>query len=254
MLVVTSFHIRQWETQAKKMVQSFLRHWPDDITLRIWLEGGSPPISDPQLDWRRLETVSEWSAYIQRWGGQRKDNHILNDPEKWSAKVYALTEDLPEKGWYLWLDADTKTRQNVTHVDISRWLPKGKNLVFLGREWLHPKDCETALAETGFVGYRMDEPKVRELLLAQREMWTSGSVMNLPWQADGYAFNVIRNRIRPPGQFDLTEGMGPSKIQTQYHPWPYTIIGKHMVHFKGPKRKVDPRTRQPTDTPSRRVN
>ena len=47
--VLTTFHKAGWEQYGKRMVESFLQHWPSEIKIHLYCENVSTGITNPQV-------------------------------------------------------------------------------------------------------------------------------------------------------------------------------------------------------------
>ena len=56
--VVTTFPPNRWEAYGKRMIESFIDHWPEDVKLYVYYEKELPPITNPKIEYVNLEEVN----------------------------------------------------------------------------------------------------------------------------------------------------------------------------------------------------
>lgn len=243
MNIVTTFSPSGWGYYGKRFVESFLKHWPQDIALHVFLEGQEPPMDYPEVQWHDLRHDWDHEEFVSKYSGPEYNSKSdFNEMSvRFSHKVFAVTRDtaLPMDGWRVWIDADTVTKADVTPEHLARLFPADKSLTYLGRRgWMRTGSLQKAYTECGFVGYNLDDFRVRAMLVEMRSIYTSGKLFSLGrhnWH-DSYVFDYCRDRqgFSPDRLNDLAAGL-PSHT---FHPWPRTVLGEIMEHNKGPGRKA----------------
>lgn len=240
--VVTTFSPRGYEVYGKRFIDSFLLHWPRDIRLFVFTEGAAIPVTDDRVTVLDLADDRQHLGFCSRWAGPAWNHPV--DPNmqsvKFCHKVFAITSDkLPDTGVRFWIDADVETKAPVTAEWLGRVMPDEKWLSYLGR------NCEfrgydglprEPYTECGFVAYRVDNAKVRALLLDMRALYTSGDLFKLGlyrWH-DSYVFDHCRRALLFRDEHCLNLSAKASGIDV----WPQSILAETMKHSKGPKRKL----------------
>lgn len=232
-LAVTTFSVGGWALYGKRFVDSFLKHW--DIPLLCYHEGVERPYDHPRLYWADLRLDADREAFMER-NAHRAGNP--SDPNmqtiRFSHKVFALTNHMIESRWRLWIDADVETIAPVNEDALKEMCPEDCCLSFLGRVqavWPGQKPYP----ECGFVGYKVEDPRVRRLLDHMRGTYTSDRLFELGNhnQHDSFVFDHCRQLSGIPAneQHNLSAG------KPGLHVWPLTVLGKYMRHSKGPALK-----------------
>lgn len=238
MNVVTTFSPAGWDHYGKRFVDSFLRHWPDEVQLHCFLEGQHIPPGYPKVAWHDLENDPEHQAFCAKYSGPEW-NHPTDYNEmsvRFCHKVFAITSpSLPAMGWRVWIDADVLFTRDVTAF-LPVLFPPGKALTYLGRQGLM-REGQIAYTECGFVGYNGDVAKVRAMLHDMRQIYTTGRLFELGrhnWH-DSYVFDHCRDHhhFGPGWLNNLSENV------TGLHVWPHTVLGQCSQHQKGPRRKIE---------------
>jgi len=106
--VVTTFHEEGLKKYAQRMIDTFIQHWPKEITLYLYPENCNPAISDhSRVSLTDLDSVEPLAIFKKRWKNVPKANgDVTDDPVrskrkdagkgfKWDAvrfahKVYAI--------------------------------------------------------------------------------------------------------------------------------------------------------------------
>lgn len=250
--VVTTFPPNRWTTYAKRMIQSHVNYWPNDVKLYAYYEGTKPDFEHDKVQFVNIEAANpELIAFKSRHrndpvangetreipGGVRRDpNAGKNDRGKgsylWDAvrfahKTFAVDHGLKtiDADYVLWLDADTYTFRKINKDFVTGLLPKNKLVNFLGRGDKYP--------ECGWVCYNKKHPKIEEFM----QYWTSLYIRDtifeeLEWH-DSYLFWQCVKRIAPNDGVDIGKGAGAKG----HHVFINSVLGAYIDHMKG-KRKV----------------
>ena len=250
--VVTTFPPNRWTTYAKRMIQSHVNYWPNDVKLYAYYEGTKPDFEHDKVQFVNIEAANpELIAFKSRHrddpvangetreipGGVRRDPNAgkndrgkgsyLWDAVKFAHKTFAVDHGLKtiDADYVLWLDADTYTFRKINKDFVTGLLPKNKLVNFLGRGDKYP--------ECGWVCYNKKHPKIEEFM----QYWTSLYIRDtifeeLEWH-DSYLFWQCVKRIAPNDGVDIGKGAGAKG----HHVFINSVLGAYIDHMKG-KRKV----------------
>lgn len=237
--VVTTMHRAGWEETGRRMVESFVRKWPDEAKpLTVYTE-------DFEIDMLDV-VVRKLPAWQAEFKDQRKNTPAFNgrrgnaydyrwDAVKFSHKVAALTdfgENLTD-GVLIWLDADTFTHAPVTTDWLESLFPEPAYLAWLDRVNSHP--------ECGFVMYRCSHPYHRNFMQAFRNLYTTGDLFHLEETHDSFALQHLVNAKVKNGKIPVPVSL--SGDRGWHHPFVSGPLGSKMDHLKGP-RKQEGKSRQ----------
>src|SRR5210317_703865 len=139
--VVTTFPPNRWTAYAKRMIESHVEFWPDDVILHAYHEGTRPDFEHPKVNFINIEEANpELVKFKARHrndpvangevqeivgGVRRNPNAGKNDRGKgsylWDAvrfahKTFAVDHALKTVNteYLLWLDADTYTFRKIS--------------------------------------------------------------------------------------------------------------------------------------------
>lgn len=260
---VTTCHKQGYELYGQTMMETFDRHWPEDVALYFYAEGfAPPPISErvvlrnlladcPDLvafkrrhknnpvahgahGRRRLEIRVEWhkpKMKIQRveWG-----LGYPWDAVRFSHKSFAIFDAAARcpADVLFWIDADIVVFDDVPRAFLEELMPRDCLLSFLKR----PK-----FSECGFVGYNLRHPEIRNFFARFQALYTTDRLFKQREYHDSYLFDVIRRRFERKGcrTHDIAEGLG----QQAGHVFVNSKLGRYMDHMKG-DRKIEGSSRQ----------
>ena len=250
--VVTTFPPNRWTAYAKRMLQSHIDFWPNDVTLYAYHEGDRPTLNHEKIKYINIEDANpELVKFKQRHkndpvangetteiaGGVRRDpsagkkdkgkGSYLWDAVRFAHKTFAVDHAIKnaDTDYVLWLDADTYTFRPITTDFVVGLLPETKLVNFLGRGEKYP--------ECGWVCYNTKHPNVNQFMEYWTEMYINDTIFKeLEWH-DSYLFWQCVKRIAPNDGVDIGKGAGAKG----HHVFINSVLGAYVDHMKG-KRKV----------------
>ena len=249
--VVTTFPPNRWTTYAKRMIESHIQHWPDDVKLYVYYEKQKPDLVNEKVIYVDLEKESpELTAFKQKHkgdpvangetteipGGVRrlpgagdKDKNkgsFLWDAVRFSHKSFTVAHALKniDTDYVLWLDADTFTFRPITKEFVVSLLPSDNLVNYLGR---------ITYPECGWVCYNRRHPKINQFIDEWTKLYTTGTIFKeIEWH-DSYLFWQVLKRIAPTEGVDIGKGAGVEGL----HVFINSVLGDYIDHMKG-KRKI----------------
>lgn len=250
--VITTFPPNRWTAYAKRMIESHIEHWPDDVKLYVYYEKQKPDLQHEKIVYVDLEKENpDLVAFKTRHkndpvangeiteipgGVRRNPNAGKNDKGKgsylWDAvrfshKTFAVDHAVKniDTDYVLWLDADTYTFKSISKNFVTGLLPEDKLVNFLGRGEKYP--------ECGWVCYNRRHPKINEFMKSWTGLYINNTIFKeLEWH-DSYLFWQILKRIAPDQGVDIGKGAGAKG----HHVFINSVLGGYIDHMKG-KRKV----------------
>ena len=250
--VVTTFPPNRRTAYAKRMIESHVKFWPDDVLLHAYYEGTRPKFNNAKVKFINIEDVNPALVkFKQRHkddpvangeihevaGGVRRDpsagkndkgkGSYLWDAVRFSHKTFAVDHAIKtiEADYILWLDADTFTFRKITTDFVTGLLPSNKLVNYLGRGAKYP--------ECGWVCYNKRHPKIKEFMQYWTDLYISDKIFKeLEWH-DSYVFWQCVKRIAPNDGVDIGKGAGAKG----HHVFINSVLGGYIDHMKG-KRKV----------------
>lgn len=236
-LLVTSWSKQGYAQYGRKFLETWKETgWNEAAPLIVFTEGHVPEVDGP----RYIDLLGDpdLQSFLQRYAkipaanglGQTQDGRWVCDyrfqATKFARKVFAITSgEIPEADWRIWIDADVVFRKAPSKAFWQDVTPEDAQGSYIGRvDWPH--------SECGWVAYKM--PEMASFLDKFRWLYWSGEVFKLREWHDSFAWDWLREQAG--GQWtwkNLAEGI------RGMHPWPETVLGQYMDHYKGPVAKKE---------------
>lgn len=237
---VTTCSADGWRQYGHRMVESWLRHWPADARLVVYVEGWTAP-SAPNL------VQAHFPAWFLRWkmrhegrpdavGRDRRQNRrgvpydFRRDCVRFAHKVAAIVDatDGLEDGLAVWLDADTLTHEPVDEAWLRGMLPAGRYLAWLERTRPSYPECGFLLFDCGSAGHSRFMDRLRAL-------YESDAVFRLSETHDSFAISHLVASCVGAGWLPAPVDLSGS-ARTKHHPFPASVLGERLDHCKGARK------------------
>tara|TARA_A100001015_G_scaffold313735_1_gene421655 strand:+ start:662 stop:1471 length:810 start_codon:yes stop_codon:yes gene_type:complete len=235
--VVTTYNKKYYDICGKKMIETFIAHWPKDVTLYCYYQEQEPEIYADNVQYIDLYGANpQLKRFIFDNQLDEKKNGIINgeydfqrDGVKFSHKVFAQTHSLKRStsDIILYLDADTYThaKPNLDYIDSI--MPEDHLCTYFGRPRLYD--------ETGFYMHNVQHNKSMRWAEALEKIYTEGELWTYPLQVDCYTMYAGRQKFKDEPQLDLVEhhgGLGKK------HPFVNSPLGEFLDHLKGDRKEL----------------
>lgn len=243
---VTTFHQAGLEQYGQRMLDSFSRHWPENIPLLVYAEDCVPLSTDARTFAYDLHLANPDLVEFKERHADNPDAHGRGrkkgyrwDAVRFANKVYAVTHAglgathlLDDFDVLIWLDADLFFHSPVTHEFLGRLLPETSYLGWLARESMYP--------ECGFVMYRVGHRAHRALFRAWRGAYNTDGIFHLPEWHDSYTLEWVVEHIRETNLLSETDvvSLSGSVGWKTSHPLIHSPIGAVADHLKGARKET----------------
>jgi hypothetical protein len=250
--VITTFPQNRWDVYAKRMLQSHIDYWPDNVKITAYHEGPTPDLHHEKIEYVNTEKVNpDLVAFKNRHkndpvangelqeiagGARRHPNAGNNDRGKgsylWDAvrfahKTFAVDHAIKniDVDYVLWLDADTYTFRSIPKDFVTNLLPFDKLVNYLGRGNKYP--------ECGWVCYNRRHVLIKKFMDTWTNLYKQDTIFKeLEWH-DSYIFWQVLKRVAPEHGVDIGKGAGAKG----HHIFINSVLGAYLDHMKG-KRKA----------------
>jgi hypothetical protein len=218
--IVTSFSKAGYELYGKTFLESY-RDVGNDIPLEVYSEDMLP-----------IEHSKPWTtAHIgYRTAAAAASKNYRYQASRFRWKPGALVASLfkNQANWTIWIDGDVEFKKKFDEEFWEQTTNQNNLFTYIGRDvsWDH--------SECGFVAYATGHPVPIRFIQDLWELYNTGKVFRLREWHDSYVFDWLAGEKYGPWHhhfLNIAEG-----IDTQ-HPWPDTILGEYMAHYKGPVAK-----------------
>jgi Protein of unknown function DUF115 len=238
--VVTTFPDSSWDVYAKRMLESFVANWPDEIPIMVQID--TPNLSEqinkvlrPQ-DGLQSGWQPEHAAFVERNKGKDDPQDYRKQAVRFCHKVFTLKNALDSVNdaiaaghkdvcrYLIWLDADVLTTRKVTIDDLRKCLPKeGDAVSYMGRkDWDH--------SECGWLAFDLENGGSHII----ERMWlcyTKDTLFDEPQWHDSWIFDHIKVLE------DKWTNLTPDAIGMEV--WPQSPMAAWSRHYKGPIAKQE---------------
>jgi hypothetical protein len=247
--VVSTFHKKGYDHYARKMIQTFLKTWPSDVTLYVYPEDHTVEETAPNLVVRDLHSsIPELVAFKNKWKDVPKANGLEPIPPiipgikkqpglgfRWDAirfshKIYAVCHAArnTDADVLFWMDADMVCHTPIAHEFIQRMAGPAIGLGFLGRE--------KKFTECGLYSMNLRNAATQEFLVEFQKAYDSGRLFEMSEWNDCWVFDEVRKEVKqrnPSWQWsDWSNGL----IKGEGHPLINSAWGAYLDHLKGNRK------------------
>jgi hypothetical protein len=250
---VTTCHAAGYEAYGRRMVETFLDHWPTEVPLLLYHEGFEPPSVPGRIEAHDLAAASpdlmafkarhadnpQAHGVRQQWRRLRIGSLSLPlplrtqktryrwDAVRFSHKSYAIFDAArrTDADALIWIDADTLFFADVNVTELEALAPQHSAVSCLRR----PNH-----SECGFVVYNLRHPETKRLLAEFEAMYTQDLLFAEREYHDSYLFDVVRKRAEARGAYvhDIAEGAGWRASHVLIN----SRLGRFMDHMKGGRK------------------
>jgi len=237
---VTSFSGKHYDIYAKKMLESVVEHWADDLKLIVYYDTVTEEQKkdfpkSPIIEYRDLDEVEDRAIFLEKMkgydgtsNGQMPYNFRM-DALRFCHKVYALTdyflevsENESKGGWLIWMDADVMTTSPLSEEILFQAFPKDSELIHLGR-------TDIDFSETGFIGFNLDTMHSHYFLADIRGCYDIGEVLAYREWTDAFIMTRFIKIYAAHGMkvHNLSDGASGLAV------FPQSKLADFMTHHKG---------------------
>lgn len=238
--VCTTFNQQGYNVYGRRMIDTFVKTWPQDVELWVYVEGFS--MTSPAANVRVLDlhaSSPELVAFKQQWQHVPKANGnpgpgSESKAYKWQAvrfshKVYAIfhAARAVNSDWLIWMDGDMVCHSRIDHARLAEFFPDSAELCFAGRS--------NKFTECGLYGMRLTSPAVRAWLTEFQRMYddANNGIFTLSEWHDSYVFDQVRARV-PVSELNWSAGL----INGEGHPLINCAWGAYIDHLKGKRKEA----------------
>jgi hypothetical protein len=253
--VVTTFHREGYEKYGQRMIETFIKNWPQEVKLYVYTENCEVSQSAPNLIVKDLHTSSpELVKFKETWKSVPKANgDVSADPIrskrkdagkgfKWHAirfahKVYSIFACAKEcdSDFLIWMDADTVCHSPITIEQLTKMIPNDKDLCYLGRKGKY--------SECGLYSMNLKSEMTKNFLSEFQRMYDNAEagIFQLEEWHDSYVFDAVRKKFPFLKQLDWAASLydlrpSPGMSTGEGHPLINSEWGAWLDHLKGGRK------------------
>lgn len=229
--VITSFNQYYYDLIGRDSLNSFLQHWPLDIT--CYVEEFSLPYNPrvQQIDFSQLDP--DYRAF-------QLDPNLNQSMKKFAKKAYSFMHAMHHSSadWILWLDADVLTEQQV-HIELLQRVLRDQDLaMYMGVTYLLDKQQRPGnwlVPETGVFAVNTGHEDFAQFRSEYCRRYHQRDHADLRRFYDNDVFGIALKSVPWANVYDLCANFN-KKYKT---PLRHTILGDHLVHYKAKHSKAE---------------
>lgn len=242
--VVTTFPNSSWDIYSKKMLQTFVQYWPDEIPLLVQLDDDLlydqvNHLLRPQ-DGIAVGWEEDHLAFVERNKDKDHPTDYRKQAVRFCHKVFAIKRAMeaaikqresggPSIRYLVWMDADVHMTRPVTYAEVEKCLPReGDAVAYLGRkDWDH--------SECGWLAFDLENSG--DLVIKAIAGWYNEDFIFTQEQwHDSYIWDRVRDSLTIENQAGRWTNLTADKPGMDI--WPHSPMADWSVHYKGPQAKA----------------
>lgn len=226
--VITSFNQRYYDLIGKDCVDTWLKYWPQEMSLTCYVEEFSLPIA------ARIKQIS-----FDQFGKEYADFQLseTKQVQKFSKKafsfIHAMFHSTADR--IIWVDADVITTKHISLDLLKSILPDDVISTHMGVTYTSAKDGTPGrwfVPETGFFAVNTRHKDFPEFRKEYQRHYIEHDHKNLRRFYDNDVYGYVFEKIGSKG-FDLCEN-----FEKGYKtPLRHTILGPYLSHYKAKHSK-----------------
>lgn len=233
--VITSFNQLYYDLIGRDSVDSFLKHWPEDLAITCYVEGFRMTKNDHrviQIDFSELHT--DYTQY-------QLDLSLNQSMKKFAKKAYSFMHAMHHSTaeWIVWLDADVITVQDLPIELLQRVLRPDHLSMYMGVTYYTDKSGSVAgewlVPETGIFAVNTQHPDFAAFRAEYCRRYYQRDQLGLRRFYDNDVFGAALLTVPDAAVLDLCAGFKKSYKTPLRH----TVLGDHLIHYKAKHSKAE---------------
>jgi len=232
--VITSFNQLYYDLIGRDSVDSFLEHWPKDLSLTCYVEGFQMPSNAriTQIDFSQLDP--DYAQY-------QLDPSLNQSMKKFAKKAYSFMHAMhhSQAEWIVWLDADVITVQTLPIELLQRVMQSEDLAMYMGVTYYTDKSGTIAgnwlVPETGVFAVNTQHEDFAAFRAEYCRRYHDRDQNDLRRYYDNDVFGAALLAVPDASIFDLCANFKKSYKTPLRH----TILGDHLIHYKAKHSKAE---------------
>ena len=236
--IVTTANKKGFDDHGRRMVDTFVRFWPESAHLAFYTEGYNftPPAANietrPLPEWFEVwkeehRTHADAHGRAREHNRQNRKYDFRRDCVRFAHKVAAVTDAAADDcDLLIWCDSDVITHAPVTEEWLCGLFRKADYMAWLDRSGMYP--------ECGFLMFNPRHAQHTEFMSAMRRIYESGRVFELKETHDSYVWQHVAGGFAASGAFKQPASLSGRRARDfARHPFVRSPLGEKMDHLKG---------------------
>lgn len=233
--IITSFNERYYNGIGKECVDTWLKYWPNELSLTIYIEEFSLP---EQNRIKQIPFSELGENYVNFQNDQKYKNRVKIFAKKAYSIIHAFKNSTADR--IIWIDADVLTIKSISLEFINQLCPQDSLLTYM-RVWhnLKKDDINSPIvpsAESGFFVVNTRHQNFQQFANRYEEYYNKRLDNNLRRFYDGEVLGAVAKEFQDNNKIiDLC-----SEFKKPYRtPIGHTILGPYLHHYKAKAAKSD---------------
>ena len=250
--IITTLPKSGYEQYGKRMLDTFLEYWPEDISIVMVSEDELDLPDNERVVFENYSVIAPEGDHFKRKFGNFSEAHgtfykvmedggnksvsieysAMHDAIKWSHKVFAINgvSKKHDCDHLIWMDADIVTFKPIDQALLDYVDPGEGHMSYLGREH------EYGHSECSFMVFNKRNPIHNVFMNNIVSEYLNGELFLLHEWHDCFMWDILI------AHYGRTKGVEYRNISgegtTTEHPFVNSFLGTYMDHLKGPDRKI----------------
>lgn len=229
--VVTSQHKPYYDLIGRDCIESFLKYWPEEISIELWAENFIPDIIHPRLiikDWNKINP--RFNNFVSLIESKTSNPKVLSRKKFWMKGHVVLTAmEECESDVFIWLDSDIVTHSDLPLSYIEQLIPEN----FLAVDIPAGGKGKGKEVESGFFGLNLNHPDSTEVISYYRDCHTTDMILNVNRNLETAVWwNSVEKQRKNGAQVNHLKS-----TKDLLMPFMYTELSQYMRHWVSPKNK-----------------
>jgi hypothetical protein len=229
--VVTSQHKPYYDLIGRDCIESFLKYWPEEISIELWAENFIPDIDHPRLiikDWNKINP--RFNNFVTLIESKTSNPKVLSRKKFWMKGHVVLTAmEECESDIFMWLDSDIVTHSYLPLSYIENLIPEN----FLAVDIPAGGKGKDKEVESGFFGLNLNHRASTEVISYYRDCHTTDMILNVNRNLETAVWwNTIEEQRKKGAYVNHLKS-----TKDLLMPFMYTELAEYMRHWVSTKNK-----------------
>ena len=223
--VITSFNQHYYDLIGRDCVESWLKHWPEDLSITCYVEEMRVK-EHPRIKQINFDQLSD--RYTEFNENPKTKPRQKTFAKKAFSVIHAMFNSTAD--WIFWIDADVITKQHLNMNLLKDTLDSKYLSVYMGVCYAERRDGtkgDWLVPETGIFAVNTRHPKFDDFRSEYARRYTEHDFADLRKGYDNDVFGITIKTIDA-DYLDLC-----ANFEKHYKtPLPHTVFGDYLTHHK----------------------
>jgi lipopolysaccharide biosynthesis glycosyltransferase len=224
--VITSFDQTYYDKIGHACVNTWLHHWPADLTLTCYVEDFRLP-EQARLNQIDFAELSDGYRVLQQ--SDRFKDRVKTFAKKAYSVIHAMEHSTADR--IIWIDADVLTVADIPRKFLESLCPDNTLATYM-QVYHEKEDRVWTSAETGIFVLNTQHSEFKAFARRYTQYYDEHLTENIRRFYDGEVFGAVANEFKPHVR-DLCSDF----VKKYKTPLRHTILGPYLNHYKSKGNK-----------------